>query len=139
MRACPPRRAHRAGVRPVSPPVCDTSAAGDSTCDGAHSAGTSCGHVGCCDDSPGKHATAHARDSGHPVLRSFEPGEGWFYDYETSEAYASGPPLPPPESHPAGAGSPAAYGPVVPCNWWYHQPCWRGCSGGHRRMVRPLV
>jgi uncharacterized UBP type Zn finger protein len=37
----------------------------------------SCGHVGCCDDSRNKHASAHFRDSRHPVIRSFEPGEDW--------------------------------------------------------------
>lgn len=36
-----------------------------------------CGHVGCCDSSPGRHATAHARSSGHPIIRSLEPGEEW--------------------------------------------------------------
>jgi uncharacterized UBP type Zn finger protein len=36
-----------------------------------------CGHVGCCDDSPGRHATAHAPSSGHAVIRSLEPGEDW--------------------------------------------------------------
>lgn len=36
-----------------------------------------CGHVGCCDSSPNKHASAHFRETGHPVMRSFEPGEAW--------------------------------------------------------------
>ncbi len=36
-----------------------------------------CGHVGCCDDSPSKHATAHARSAEHPIIRSLEPGEQW--------------------------------------------------------------
>ncbi|MGL4743430.1 MAG: cation:proton antiporter [Dermatophilaceae bacterium] len=36
-----------------------------------------CGHVGCCDSSPGRHAHAHHRATGHPVMRSIEPGEGW--------------------------------------------------------------
>lgn len=36
-----------------------------------------CGHVGCCDDSPGRHATAHASTSGHAIIRSLEPGEAW--------------------------------------------------------------
>jgi uncharacterized UBP type Zn finger protein len=36
-----------------------------------------CGKVGCCDDSPNAHATAHARASGHPLIRSLEPGEEW--------------------------------------------------------------
>ena len=40
-----------------------------------------CGHVGCCDSSPNRHASAHARLSGHPIVRSFEPGEdrAWCY------------------------------------------------------------
>jgi NhaP-type Na+/H+ or K+/H+ antiporter len=36
-----------------------------------------CGHVGCCDSSQGKHASKHFQQSGHPVMRSFEPGEAW--------------------------------------------------------------
>ena len=36
-----------------------------------------CGHVGCCDNSPGKHATRHYHATKHPVIRSFEPGEDW--------------------------------------------------------------
>ena len=40
-----------------------------------------CGQVGCCDSSPNRHATAHAEQSGHPLLRSLEPGETWSYCY----------------------------------------------------------
>lgn len=36
-----------------------------------------CGKVGCCDDSPNRHASAHARSSGHLLIRSLEPGEDW--------------------------------------------------------------
>ncbi len=36
-----------------------------------------CGHVGCCDDSPNRHASKHFRATKHPVMRSFEPGETW--------------------------------------------------------------
>jgi hypothetical protein len=36
-----------------------------------------CGNVGCCDDSPGRHATAHAAASGHQLIRSIQPGEDW--------------------------------------------------------------
>src|SRR5213079_2511695 len=36
-----------------------------------------CGHVGCCDDSKNKHATKHFHHTGHPIIRSFEPGEQW--------------------------------------------------------------
>jgi len=41
----------------------------------------SCGHVGCCDNSPRKHATRHYRTVGHPLVRSFEPGEAWAWCY----------------------------------------------------------
>ena len=41
----------------------------------------SCGHVGCCDSSPNRHATAHAEQSGHPLVRSLEPGEDWSWCY----------------------------------------------------------
>ena len=44
-----------------------------------------CGHVGCCDSSPGRHATAHFTGSGHPVMRSVEPGENWRWCYVDSE------------------------------------------------------
>jgi uncharacterized UBP type Zn finger protein len=40
-----------------------------------------CGHVGCCDNSPRKHATAHFRGDGHPLIRSLEPGEDWSWCY----------------------------------------------------------
>jgi uncharacterized UBP type Zn finger protein len=36
-----------------------------------------CGHVGCCDDSPNRHASAHADATSHPIIRSLEPGEDW--------------------------------------------------------------
>ncbi|WP_082965145.1 UBP-type zinc finger domain-containing protein [Mycobacterium sp. ACS1612] len=36
-----------------------------------------CGHVGCCDSSPHQHASEHFRATGHPVMRSAEPGEDW--------------------------------------------------------------
>jgi len=40
-----------------------------------------CGKVGCCDDSPNKHATVHANASEHPIIRSLEPGEDWSWCY----------------------------------------------------------
>jgi hypothetical protein len=40
-----------------------------------------CGHVGCCDDSPNRHATHHFNATDHPVIRSYEPGEDWAYCY----------------------------------------------------------
>jgi uncharacterized UBP type Zn finger protein len=41
----------------------------------------SCGHVGCCDSSPGHHATGHYETTAHPLMQSFEPGEEWFWCY----------------------------------------------------------
>jgi len=41
-----------------------------------------CGHVACCDSSPHRHAAVHHGDTGHPVMRSFEPGEEWRWCYE---------------------------------------------------------
>ena len=41
-----------------------------------------CGHVGCCDNSPNRHATKHFHESDHALVRSFEPGEGWFWCYK---------------------------------------------------------
>jgi hypothetical protein len=41
-----------------------------------------CGHVACCDSSPHKHAHHHSLATGHPVMRSFEPGETWRWCYE---------------------------------------------------------
>ncbi|MFC4057009.1 ubiquitin carboxyl-terminal hydrolase 14 [Planomonospora corallina] len=40
-----------------------------------------CGHIGCCDSSPGRHATAHYEREGHPVISSFQPGETWRWCY----------------------------------------------------------
>jgi uncharacterized UBP type Zn finger protein len=40
-----------------------------------------CGHVGCCDQSKNKHATKHFQSTGHPLMRSFEPGEDWRWCY----------------------------------------------------------
>ena len=46
-----------------------------------------CGHIGCCDSSPGKHATAHANQAGHPVVRSAQPGEDWSWCYVDNVAF----------------------------------------------------
>ena len=45
-----------------------------------------CGHVGCCDDSPNKHATAHRAESAHPLIHSLEPGEDWTWCYDDEVA-----------------------------------------------------
>lgn len=72
-----------------------------------------CGHIGCCDSSPGQHASAHAQSTGHCVIASFEPGENWFYDYKTDEIL-EGPQLLAPHSHPEHQPVP---GGKVPRNW----------------------
>jgi hypothetical protein len=77
-----------------------------------------CGHIGCCDTSPSQHASAHAASSGHPIIRSFEPGEDWFWNYATA-GYYDGPPLPDPQHHPVNQTVP---GPRdrVPRDWQTH-------------------
>ena len=74
---------HAANVKPV-PPRTPTG------CEECLTAGTSwvhlrlcltCGHVGCCDSSPGRHATRHAHATSHPVIASYEPGERWAWCY----------------------------------------------------------
>ena len=47
-----------------------------------------CGHVGCCDSSPNRHATAHHHETSHPIMRSLEPGEGWSWCYVDEVALA---------------------------------------------------
>jgi hypothetical protein len=74
-----------------------------------------CGHIGCCDDSLGKHASAHANSAGHPVICSFEPGEDWFWDYRTDK-FLNGPRLAPPPHHPLDQPVPGPAG-KVPANW----------------------
>ena len=41
----------------------------------------SCGHVGCCDSSPNRHATKHFRATGHPIIEGYDPPEGWGWCY----------------------------------------------------------
>jgi uncharacterized UBP type Zn finger protein len=59
----------------------------------------SCGHVGCCDNSPNRHATAHFHESGHPIIQSFEPGEDWLWCYVDEVGFEI-PELIPSPSHP---------------------------------------
>jgi hypothetical protein len=47
-----------------------------------------CGHVGCCDDSPNRHARAHAAGTGHAIIRSLEPGEDWCWCFIDEVAMA---------------------------------------------------
>jgi hypothetical protein len=77
-----------------------------------------CGHIGCCDSSPSQHASHHAADAGHPVVRSFEPDEDWFWSYATEE-YADGPVLAPPDHHPLAQPVPGPAG-RVPRDWQRH-------------------
>jgi Zn-finger in ubiquitin-hydrolases and other protein len=105
------------GIDPTVPP----SGTGCAECDAAGGwwlhlrRCTECGHIGCCDTSPAQHATAHSAATGHPIVRSFEPGEDWFWSYETKDYY-DGPPLAPPEHHPLDQPVP---GPAsrVPRGW----------------------
>jgi hypothetical protein len=106
-----------AGVDPALPP----SGAGCLECDA--SGGwwvhlrrcAQCGHVGCCDSSPAQHASKHAAQTGHRLVQSFEPGESWFWDYE-SDDYSDGPRLADPQHRPLDQSVP---GPAdrVPPDW----------------------
>lgn len=61
-----------------------------------------CGAVGCCDDSPGRHASAHFASSGHPIIESLEPGEDWRY------CFIDGSLVRPPTGQPSDAATPHA-------------------------------
>ncbi|MGA0567618.1 UBP-type zinc finger domain-containing protein [Rathayibacter sp. KR2-224] len=74
-----------------------------------------CGHIGCCDSSPAQHATAHFLSTGHRYMQSYEPGEDWYWDYET-ESMLSGPGLAEPTSHPESQPAPGPEG-RVPADW----------------------
>jgi hypothetical protein len=108
-----------AGIDPKVPPT----GTGCLECDAGEGPGwwfhlrrcAQCGHIGCCDSSPSKHAAAHFRTSGHPIIRSFEPGEDWFWDYRAEE-YAAGPDLAPPAHHPPDQPTPGPAG-RVPADW----------------------
>jgi hypothetical protein len=78
----------------------------------------SCGHIGCCDTSPSQHASAHFKETGHRYIRSFEPGESWYWDF-VDEVMADGPELAPPLSHPTEQPVPGPAG-GVPEDWPNH-------------------
>jgi uncharacterized UBP type Zn finger protein len=47
----------------------------------------SCGHVGCCDSSPNRHATKHFHATRHPIITSFEKGEDWSWCYVDEDEF----------------------------------------------------
>lgn len=110
------------GLEPDAPP----SGTGCADCDAASPPGwwvhlrrcTQCGHIGCCDSSPGQHATAHAQSTDHRYIQSFEPGEDWIFDYVTGDML-EGPELAPPHSHPEDQPVPGPAGRVPP-DWMSH-------------------
>lgn len=77
-----------------------------------------CGHIGCCDTSPMQHASGHARATGHRLVQSFEPGEDWYWDYE-SDGYYDGPVLADPQHRPEDQPVPGPAG-RVPSDWRRH-------------------
>jgi hypothetical protein len=109
------------GINPSVPP----SGIGCAECDAAGGwwvhlrRCAQCGHVGCCDTSPEQHATKHSKATGHPIIASFEPGESWFWDYQSEQLYESGPTLAPPEHHPEDQPVPGPHG-RVPADWQAH-------------------
>ncbi len=109
-------------IDPTAPPT----GTGCVECDGAEPPGwwvhlrrcAACGHVGCCNSSPGQHATEHARSTGHRFVQSFEPGEDWFWDYR-EQTTATGPELAAPRERPHDQPSPGPAG-RVPADWVEH-------------------
>ncbi len=75
-----------------------------------------CGRIGCCDSSRGQHASRHAAEAGHPVARSFEPDEDWFWDYQREEPVDDAPELAPPLSRPLDQQPPSPND-RVPADW----------------------
>jgi uncharacterized UBP type Zn finger protein len=67
-------------VAPLTPDGCEECLASGSTWVHLRLCLT-CGHVGCCDSSPNKHATKHFHRTKHPIVQSFEPGEDWRWCY----------------------------------------------------------
>jgi hypothetical protein len=116
------------GVVPAIDPTVPPSGPGCTACSAGDPPGwwfhlrrcAACGVVGCCDTSPGQHASRHAVGAGHPIIQSYEPGEEWFWSYATEE-YAEGPPLAPPTHHPLDQPVPGPEGKVPP-DWqrWLH-------------------
>ncbi|GAA4839956.1 Na+/H+ antiporter [Saccharopolyspora rosea] len=78
--SCPHLRRARDDVRPQSPDTCQDCVVEGTTWVHLRLCLT-CGHVACCDSSPRRHATRHYHDTGHPVVRSHEPGELWRWCY----------------------------------------------------------
>jgi len=72
-----------------------------------------CGHIGCCDSSPSQHASQHAAKTGHAICTSFEPGEQWFWNFQTAQM-VGGITLPPPHAHPPSQPVPGPAGKVPP-------------------------
>jgi Zn-finger in ubiquitin-hydrolases and other protein/Helicase associated domain len=66
---------------PIADPVCeDCAQAGEESWVSLRRCMT-CGHVGCCDSSPGQHATEHHHDTSHPMVRTLQPGQEWVWCY----------------------------------------------------------
>ncbi|WIX83501.1 UBP-type zinc finger domain-containing protein [Amycolatopsis carbonis] len=108
------------GVDPTVPP----SGTGCADCEAASPKGwwwhlrrcAQCGHIGCCDTSPSQHASAHAASTGHPVARTFEPGEEWFWNYVEEVKYDQGPALVAPTHRPDAQPVPAPTN-RLPADW----------------------
>ncbi|MBD0734737.1 UBP-type zinc finger domain-containing protein [Streptomyces sp. CBMA29] len=106
------------GIDPTAQP----SGAGCADCDAAGGwwfhlrRCAQCGHVGCCDSSPAQHASAHSAATGHPIMRTFEPGEDWFWDFTTDAYVETDVALAPPQSRPADQPVPGPAG-RVPADW----------------------
>jgi hypothetical protein len=81
MAACEHVDEVRQDLSPVADPVCDDCArTGDASWVSLRQCMT-CGHVGCCDSSPNRHATAHHQGTSHPMVQTLQPGQDWAWCY----------------------------------------------------------
>ena len=82
MSGCPKAAGHIAGIQTVTPSALGCEECLKSGSEWLHlRICRTCGHVGCCDNSPNKHATAHFHATGHPVIEGYDPPEGWGWCY----------------------------------------------------------
>jgi hypothetical protein len=76
------RCVHIAGIRDVTPSALGCEECLKSGSEWLHlRICRTCGHVGCCDDSPNKHATKHFHATRHPIIEGYDPPEGWGWCY----------------------------------------------------------
>jgi hypothetical protein len=97
-----------------------------------------CGHVGCCDQSPNRHATKHFHATGHPIMEAYDPPDGWGWCYVDEIAVAL--PNQTPHPGPSRASSERREGTVFrPAPKWRRDPVPAADPNPRYGMGRPKV